>query len=334
MLSRKYNHDRIDIFFLLNENKIVTQQELRKLLPKENYLEYVKGFYKRRLIDFYQKNYEFDWFIDRYLNNKKEFKINDFLLDVDYVVINGLCVEDDFKVFSEYKLFLKDNYKVSIIVKKTIFDNILSFEELQNIYEHRKLDFKIVTTSDIKSEDNRELAEKLSIFYKIDISNIETDNICKNVFLFCTNCNSEFYSPEEFLIRCQNGCNFKTSRRRLDIIKHYNDFGFIKDISINFLLKSNIIKIDDSIFKCAYCEKKFESENFIDLHYKKKHADELEKRNKIYSNFSLFIDNLDFQTLSIVDGSFDDVPSFVKILDDKRVIYDMNHIFSGEIVFD
>lgn len=334
MVPKKYNHDRIDIFFLLNENKIVTQSELRKLLPKENYVEYIKGFYKRRLIDFFQKNYEFPWFIDRYLKNQKKFKVNNFLFDVEYVIINGLCVEDDLSIFKEYKMFLKDNYKISILIKKSLFENDINFEEVKRFYEHIHLNFKTLVTSDIHSDENQEMADKLSKFYNVNLSDFNTKNLCKNVFLFCTNCNMEFNSPEEFMLRCKNECKNKTSKRRLEIIKNYNDFSFIKDVPINFLLKSNIIKIDESIYKCAYCEKKFESVNFIELHYKKKHADELEKRNNIYNSFLLFIDNLDFQVLSIVDGSFDDIPFFVKNLDEKRVVYDMNHVFSGEIVLD
>ena len=49
-MKRNLNYDNIDIFFLLNENKILTETELQRLLPKENYQEDLLIFLIRIMI--------------------------------------------------------------------------------------------------------------------------------------------------------------------------------------------------------------------------------------------------------------------------------------------
>jgi hypothetical protein len=111
----------------------------------------------------------------------------------------------------------------------------------------------------------------------------------------------------------------------------YIDFGIMKNINFDFLLGRIIQKVEDKVFMCSLCEKKFETEEFTENHQKNKHGEEMKNRKVKYENFFKFIDSLDLFVLNLVEGSFENTPWFFKKRDEKTIVYDMNHVFSGEI---
>lgn len=337
-MKRNLNYDNIDIFFLLNENKILTETELQRLLPKENYQEYIKGFYRRRFIDIFNKNYDFSWFVQRYLNNKREFKIWNFQFNNYYFLIKGIEFEEDLNKliglvgYVNHYVFTPEDLKLTIILEmetdREVYDDIYSVFKVSSIF-FTPLKINEFAVQSPKESDNY-ILKILTEFYKVKL--LDANNPLQEMFLFCNICNIQYSSSIEMAHKCGKGC--LPDNRRKELLKNFKDFSFMKDIQIDFICKSNIIKFEENVYKCAYCEKKFESVEFINLHYQKRHSDEIALREKKYEDFKKFIDNLDLLIFYLAEGSLESKPWFAKLSDDNKVIYDMNHVFSGEIVFD
>ncbi|KAK6090644.1 hypothetical protein P3W45_000367 [Vairimorpha bombi] len=335
-MKRSLTHENIDIFFLLNENRILTQSELKKVLPKENYGEYIKGFYRRRLIDIFNKNYECPWFAQKYLKGKKEFKVWNFDFKNVYYLISEVSVDEDFSRLSEisgyinHYLITPEGFKMSIVIEMKEERNIS--EDILPIFVCNEVKIDLIKQEDLlckdKQNSNQEILNALVNFYKIDLP--KTDDPLRNVFLYCTSCNKQYDSDVEMNYKCNKNCVGDT--RRKELLANYTDFSYMKNVHMDFIIKSNIIKYEETVYQCAYCDKRFESENFINLHYEKKHKDELELRNKKYEEYKMFIDNIDLRILHLAEGSLEGKPWYAKLADNGKVVYDMNRVFSGDIV--
>ncbi|CAD25734.1 Zinc finger domain [Encephalitozoon cuniculi GB-M1] len=61
--------DKIDIFFLLKQQKLITKKELGMLLPTQSYEDYRVNYYRRRVPEVFDRNFRKEWFIYRYLDD-------------------------------------------------------------------------------------------------------------------------------------------------------------------------------------------------------------------------------------------------------------------------
>ncbi|WUR04136.1 zinc finger C2H2 domain-containing protein [Vairimorpha necatrix] len=333
-MKRNLNHENIDIFFLLNENKILTKSELQKLLPMENYAEYIKGFYRRRFIDLFNRNYDFPWFSQKYLLNKNVLKTWNFDFKNSYFLINDLDLEEDpsklasiVGYVSHYPVY-NNGFKLDIILELNEVRDIV--DEIQSLFYNSRASVTLIKKDDLtvkeRENEDQDILSLVSAFYKVEVNK----NNLRDVFLYCANCNTQYYSDVEMIIKCGKSCS--QDSRRKELLKNYTDFSYMKNIHVDFILKSNIIKYEENVYKCAYCEKKFESEEFIKIHYNKKHSDEIELREKKYEEFKNFVDNIDLRLINLAEGSLEGKPWFAKIGEDNKIVYDMNHVFSGEII--
>ena len=65
--KRERTMAQIDIFFLLNQRKILTKKEFLAVLPRASYLSYVQAFYKRKFSKIFTSCCESRWFQERYI---------------------------------------------------------------------------------------------------------------------------------------------------------------------------------------------------------------------------------------------------------------------------
>lgn len=60
---------QVDIFFLLNQRKVLTKKEFLAVLPRASYLSYMQAFYKRKLNKIFSACCNSEWFRRRYTDN-------------------------------------------------------------------------------------------------------------------------------------------------------------------------------------------------------------------------------------------------------------------------
>eukprot|EP00866_Antonospora_locustae_P002241 jgi/Antlo1/2241/1852 len=60
---------QVDIFFLLNQRKILTKKEFLAVLPRASYLSYMQAFYRRKLNKIFSACCNSEWFRRRYVDN-------------------------------------------------------------------------------------------------------------------------------------------------------------------------------------------------------------------------------------------------------------------------
>lgn len=59
---------QVDIFFLLNQRKVLTKKEFLAVLPRASYLSYVQAFYRRKLNKIFSACCSSEWFRRRYVD--------------------------------------------------------------------------------------------------------------------------------------------------------------------------------------------------------------------------------------------------------------------------
>ncbi|EOB15096.1 Zinc finger C2H2 protein [Nosema bombycis CQ1] len=365
----KSHHDKIDIFFLLNQKQILTKNELNNILPLQNHEEYQMSFYKRKLSDFFLKNYNFDWFYSTYVEKVKIIKYNHFNINGNYLVIHNVSnyhtesslrdVLSNLEGFVDLYLFRPDPFKSfrrDCYVKMENVEIESKFEEVKTKLNDFKLEITKITINYDDNNDHNVNYSDLNLLIPIvkglcklynttleEVTEIQINSspykdkskpefyffILKNIFLYDFNTSQQFLSDLEFYIKSK--ATVGNPERRRELCMDYIDFGIMKNINFDFLLGRIIQKVEDKVFMCSLCEKKFETEEFTENHQKNKHADEMKNRKLKYENFFKFIDSLDLFILNLVEGSFENTPWFFKKRDEKTIVYDMNHVFSGEI---
>jgi hypothetical protein len=95
MNYRKPLVEKIDIFYILKQPKMVTRSELLSLLPAQQYREYAETYYRRRFVEIFERSYNKAWFLYRYMlggSNEKERmpKIHTFTVPTSCLVIDNI----------------------------------------------------------------------------------------------------------------------------------------------------------------------------------------------------------------------------------------------------
>lgn len=68
-MNKRMLADKIGIFFLLKQQRLVTRRELTKSLPLQQYEDYCAIYYRRRASSVFDKNLRREWFVFRYLQD-------------------------------------------------------------------------------------------------------------------------------------------------------------------------------------------------------------------------------------------------------------------------
>lgn len=84
--------DKIDIFFLLKQQKLITRKELSILLPTQSYEDYNANYYRRRIPEVFDRNIKKEWFVYRYLDDffYDERKRN--ICNIHSFTVDGPCI--------------------------------------------------------------------------------------------------------------------------------------------------------------------------------------------------------------------------------------------------
>ncbi|KAG5860176.1 hypothetical protein KMI_02g02640 [Encephalitozoon hellem] len=92
MDSRQNLVDKIDIFFLLKQQKLVTKEELRVLLPTQSYEDYNVNYYRRRIPEVFDRNIKKEWFIYRYLDDSFYDEKRKAIQNIHTFKVDGPCI--------------------------------------------------------------------------------------------------------------------------------------------------------------------------------------------------------------------------------------------------
>ncbi|ADM12337.1 uncharacterized protein Eint_100070 [Encephalitozoon intestinalis ATCC 50506] len=84
--------DKIDIFFLLKQQRLVTKRELEMVLPIQSYEDYSTNYYRRRVPEVFDKSLGKEWFIYRYLDNSFFEQRRKTICNVHSFKIEGPCI--------------------------------------------------------------------------------------------------------------------------------------------------------------------------------------------------------------------------------------------------
>ncbi|TBU15849.1 hypothetical protein CWI40_050060 [Ordospora colligata] len=378
--------DKVDIFFLLKQPKLVTRKELATLLPTQSYDDYRANYYRRRVPEVFDINITKEWFVYRYLDSfyderkKSIFNIHTFTKPDVCIIVKG--IDEDLpgtilhslpsKCLSIERLWIQQQTcqnrlsRMCYIILKKGSDIHGSIELMKSALEaHPNIRFEIFDVSDVEEPvisckdtdygSAKSMFSSLCKIFKVDeeeilkryTTNIQTQgntihenaavffcNALKDVFLYCYTCAHQYDDPLEMMMGCRNHKSTEASIRRREFLLEYQGLGDIKITTKEEEINKMITMVEENHYKCEYCGKGFKEETFIFNHFNNKHEDEIKKIDKSIEEFKEFLDRVDCFMLEMLDGTDDDrVPRFIQpSIRDERVIYDMDRVFSGDIV--
>lgn len=345
----------IDLPFLVNQRRAISEQEFKLCLPQLSYEQYINIFFKRRIGDMLKEYKDKDWFINRYLNTEKQdfngqlndnideviavkdiyfdFKIKDTVAaikNVENVLISQNGKFSNFTV--DFYIIPKSKNTINEIIEalKTVFDTkaeIINLSEL-TVKENapctsRQLQRIFTELCNLSDVDEKSVKDEVSGESAKDlISNAEYLKILRSKFNFCAVCCNQYDNPIQMKIACSTHGNF--SERSLDLL------GYPKNFEAFFGKNQDLSKFYSTTpemnFRCNKCNKVFRSVDCVTLHITKKHDE-----SGGDETMNTFLKNIDLFFISLCLGTDDyRVPSFFKSpINERSVIYDMPLIYSG-----
>jgi hypothetical protein len=192
--------EKIDIFYILKQLKMVTRGELSTILPAQPYKEYAETYYRRRVMETFDRSYNKEWFLQRYIQDEDynvrrermlEFhafavptaciRMRNIHPDISVEQIRStaescLCLEEYWMVqgdstqrfFRECYMALKEGASVDDAIE---FMNTVMNRELQLVFE--KVDTRNLRRPRVEVEDRERgclmrLFKALCLMYRID----------------------------------------------------------------------------------------------------------------------------------------------------------------------
>ncbi|KAH9411530.1 hypothetical protein HK407_05g09090 [Ordospora pajunii] len=386
MNSKDMLVDKVDIFFLLKQQKLITRRELATLLPAQSYNDYRTNYYRKRVPEVFDRNITREWFVYRYLDSfyeqrkKSICSIHKFEKPDICIIAKGIAEDVPGTIMhsissrcsSIERLWIQQqscqnrlSRMCYILLKKgsDIYDSIQLMKSVvegnPNIqfepFDVSDVEEPVISCTDSDYGTAKSMFSSLCKIFKIDedevlktyIANIQTQgsmaqtstaeffcNALKDVFLYCYTCAHQYDDPLEMMMGCRNHKSTEASIRRREFLVEYQGLGDLKIKTKEEELNKMITMVEENHYKCEFCGKGFKEEMFIFNHFNNKHEDEIKKIDKSIEDFRRFLDRVDCFMLEMLDGTDDDrVPRFIQpSIKDERVIYDMDRIFSGEIV--
>ncbi|KCZ82125.1 hypothetical protein H312_00400 [Anncaliia algerae PRA339] len=241
--------DRVhkDYYYFINQDAVLIRQEKNNLMPRVEYNEYLKTFYKKKTQLIFSKYKNSPWFIKRYQNKKHNYKgrLTGFIehLKEDFFVNNVLIkeIKDEIKeeelkdlaakclYFKEFNEFISLKEKNQQFIRNAIIsidgDLNESVKFLESISEGTNLEFEPIILE--------ETSRRTSIKSPDDLSNVKiiVKILCDNYGLTNESINGTD------LLKFLEG----------EAIKSLNEFNYY----LNFLRKVFLF--------CYYCLKQFDS---------------------------------------------------------------------------
>lgn len=349
---------KIDIPYLINQERALSEKEFKLCLPHLSYEQYFQAFLKRRIVDLFNEYKTADWFKNRYLTQiKQPKKSTDDLSNV--IVIHSLAPTQqsfDFLTNSQNikKYFTSQNNKnqgftldVYIIpnsqdVTEEIISSAknltyLNIEQI-NLSDTQFLS-KIFCTSEQLSKiflflchlydlDDNEVKKEFLDSEFVSISNYLT--ILQEKFNFCPVCCKQYDNNIAMLEQLNRHDPNEISERNLDILGYSKNFKSFISICQN--QEQLYTKTLEKNFKCNKCDKIFETVDFVSQHIQRKHQEVSKNSNSCDLEMNNFLKNIDCFFICMCLGIEDNTqPNFFKTLfPSTSVVYDMPAIFSGK----
>ncbi|KAF7698559.1 Zinc finger C2H2 protein [Cucumispora dikerogammari] len=158
----------IDFFYLTNAKQAITKDELYRVLPSQNYNEYINKYIEKKISTFFVHNFDKIWFIDRYLSS--------------------LEVKKD-SVFADLQFFIKENgcqysYDKHFVIKED--SKIIKFNLRQNAVNRAKFDDLtrniICITKNLTQNERIQEYSRSGLFLVDDVHLDETSLALKELF--------------------------------------------------------------------------------------------------------------------------------------------------------
>lgn len=369
--KRRYYEEGEDVFidlpFLINSEKILTEKEFKEAIHNYDYASYFVKFLKRRATTCFDLYSTSQWFKDRYLKDKTDSVLQDGTLFVIVKNIPSNLSEDDlidqFSKLENISGVYLSRINISDFKSKNIFLLITDAEKIQSTIENLSLKHEVekIDISEINIKENYNIPQKTlhCIFNNLcSISNLEPEKICENFFKkyskynsittesltallrdtfnFCPVCCKQYDSKVEMLVNCSNHDEKKFCARSLTIFSYSCDYQSLKSsIQSKDETQKMILNTPENTYKCKKCSKIFSSLGYICTHINSKHWSDLMDYEKASILKCLFVGRLDFFMLDLLCGTQDGIPpSYARPQSSNssnQVVYDAPSIFSGNI---
>lgn len=350
---------RIDIPYLINQNRILSEKEFHISLPEMPYEEYFNTFLKRKIADLFHEHRNSEWFKNRYLKQEKSIEITKENLNCVIVArnisptentLNSLTNLDKIKIFLTSQNSKAKNFSIDLFIipnLKFSVDSIIDSLTELNITGAQQIDLSNVPFKSMIFCTSAQLKKIFTLF--CNLYNLDENAVLEEFS------NSGLTPLLKYLEILQKKFNFDPSSckqfdNNIALLDHYNQFEScdISERNLEILGYSAIYKnvlLSENLqqdkmytetlqknFKCNKCEKIFETEEFITQHIQKKHQEINCSFSREDPEMNHFLENLDCFFLSLGLGIEDStVPTFFESNCVKNsVVYDMPSIFSGE----
>lgn len=361
---------KVTLEFLIAQPRMLSKTEYNYKYIKHPYTMYMSHFYKRRVLNLFTEMKSKEWFCDRYLNenlpsasksfNSSSFSSPMFIVIEDFtdstkiedIKQNFISIEGVKEVFVEQKTaeydFKRDVY---LSIDESVNAEAL-IESLQLPYKAYPFNISSVNVDyshNVPVEYSRSIFESLcslsklnsqEIFNKYNEGNMFDINdsdifvkILRDEFRYCTICARQYDTTIGMIHRCISHSINDFSFRNIEIASVIRNFSDIPRISEDLELESYISRGAEQSFRCKTCSKLFKNFDCVKGHIQNKHSQIIDELMAKKNQFELFISNIDFFILNIIEGTDDKtVPVYGKASKiTGAVVYDFPVLFSGDI---
>lgn len=369
--GKRRHHDDgvVDLPFLLNAGKMLTEKEFICRMPSSLYADYVERFLKRKIIDTFEKYAQQQWFRDRYLgegipDSQVPFSSNKFVMlrnlgsdiPAESLANEFQCISGVARVYVSQndctRGFARDLYLN--LSQDTEPESVMSC--IEQDYDPAPLDLDTMPITEhylaslpqlenvyaaLCQLNNFDESSMLDTFFshkerKPEKTIQSYTEILRDVFNFCSTCCKQYDNKCAMVFHCSRHTKQDFCSRVLDLFGCSKDFPYAKIALSGAGLEKLTARTPEGNFKCRRCSKAFSSMEFVNAHLASRHNESLESINRTQSQFDQFLSRIDFFILDMVQGTVDRVvPSYaVTTVANSAVVYDMPKVFSGDIAFD
>ena len=264
---RHYDEEVIDLPYLLNASRILSEKEFERKLPTGSYSQYFEHYLQRKII------YNGD--------SKKFIQISNI---PESYSISEIC-EKLSAVEPSAKLLISQNgldngFKKNVVIIGDGFDPELAIKSINTPFSTTIIDFsnfKIVTFNMARFDQIKNVFEALLKYERG--SNITDDAIdyvkssnnadvyvdfLRDAFYFCTNCCKKFDNQFEMLTKCKNHTQNDYCERTHDILGYLKNIDATKQFFES--IEEHYTKTLESNLICKICKKTFTCMEYFNKH--------------------------------------------------------------------
>ncbi|ELA42744.1 uncharacterized protein VICG_00059 [Vittaforma corneae ATCC 50505] len=366
---RYYENEIVDLPFLLNAPRILTENEFKRKLPDASYSQYFDYFLKRKTLDIFLKYSNAQWFKDRYLNDSVEYSspkdIQNFTQKQasKFIQIKNISGHVPLsEVVAKVKSIIptseilvsqngsENNFTRNMFVVGNGFGQELAIDNLRALFD---VDIADISGKEVTNFSMANLDQAQRIFeelLKYENKDCITENLANEVrskkdidtyakvlredFYFCIDCCKKFDNWVDMVLSCSKHSQNDFCSRKFDILGHPKNIYLIKQSTESF--ERYYSKTQEKNYMCNQCEKTFLSVEFVTNHLRNKHKDIVSRIMESNSKLFRFLDRIDFFMFEMIFGTDQKSVPYYGICNVREgaVVYDIPCVFSGEIKFD